>query len=104
MQQLQDHLKNLDSEILDIAIVDSDISRIYIVTQQGHLYCYDLTQQQLQRLSTIPLPLPTLNHREIRHYGIPKYQIKCVGLITNILQSGVLNCGISRSLTYSPSL
>lgn len=71
------NLKGLDSEILDITAIDADTCRIYIVTQHGYLYCYNLTQQQLQQLSITPLPLPVLNNRELRHYGTPKYQIKC---------------------------
>lgn len=77
MKQKQYNLKSLDSEILDITPIDSDTCKIYIVTQKGYLYCYNLAQQQLQQLSITPLPLPALNNRELRHYGTPKYQIKC---------------------------
>lgn len=77
MKQKHYNLKGLDSEILDITAIDADTCKIYIVTEKGYLYCYNLTQQQLQQLFITPLPLPVLNNRELRHYGTPKYQIKC---------------------------
>ena len=77
MKQKHYNLKSLDSEILDITAIDADTCKIYILTEKGYLYCYNLTQQQLQQLSITPLPLPILNNRELRHYGTHKYQIKC---------------------------
>ena len=77
MQQKQYSLTQLDSDILAICPIEADKNSLYILTIQGHLYCYQITEQQLQPVCAEAITLPTLNNRELRHYGTPVYDMKC---------------------------
>lgn len=76
MQQKQYQLEQIDSPILAIAPIQTDENNLYILSQNGCLYRYDVLQQQLFTIFN-NITLPILNTRELRHYGTPIYDIKC---------------------------
>lgn len=78
MQQKQYSLTQLDSEILAISPIEADENLLYILTIQGHLYCYHIAEQQLQPVYAEAITLPILNTREA-HYHTPSYNLKCSG-------------------------
>lgn len=76
MQQKQYQLSNIDIDILAIYPIETDTNSLYILTENGRLYRYDILQQQLFTVLNA-ITLPILNHRELRHYGTPCYNMKC---------------------------
>ncbi len=95
MQQKQYLIEQLDSDILAINPIEADENSLYLLTQHGDLYYYHISKQQLIQVYKA-ITLPILNHRELRHYGTPVYDMKCsangkfVAIFVNYGQFGIV--------------
>ena len=95
MQQKQYLIEQLDSDILALSPIEADENSLYLLTQHGDLYRYHIAEQQLKQVCEA-ITLPILNHRELRHYGTPVYDMKCsangkfVAIFVNYGQFGIV--------------
>lgn len=95
MKQKHYQIPQLDSDILAISPIELDKNRLYILTQQGYLYRYQITQQQLHKVCEDAITLPILNTRETS-YRAPFYEMKCtnngqfIAIYVNYGQFGII--------------